>query len=115
MTMPDRPLAERLTEIIRRGRIVDAGTTDDGVQFVQADTGNEWGVSVVRGGISYGRDDGLWEAALTYGAPNYPLAHGVMREHPDWGEMKGWLTPQEVGQVITMVAAYPPPNRKDNN
>lgn len=114
--MSDRPLAEKLTEIIRAGRIVDAGTTDDGVQFVQVDTGNGWGVSVVRGDISYGCEDGLWEAALTYGAPDYRLAHDVMRNHEDWnGDVKGWLTPQEAGEVINMVMSYPPPNRKQQD
>lgn len=111
--MTDQPLAERLTEIIRRGRIVDAGTID-GVQFVRVDTGNGWGVSVIRGGISYGHEQGLWEAALTYGAPDYEIAHDAMREREDWGDVKGWLTTNEVDTIISMVAAYMPTNQKSS-
>lgn len=91
---------------------------------VLLDTGNGWGVSVVQWSKesgdpsleasrlswseSYGGRDGLWEAALTLGeAGGYKVAHATMRAR--WGDVKGWLTPAQVGALIDTVAGYKPP------
>lgn len=82
------------------------------VDFVHYDCGNGLGAVVIRGGLSYGRQDGLWEAALARtapdGTPQQP-APGTARELLGWADdVLGRLTPQDVKKLLQEITALLP-------
>lgn len=64
--------------------------------YVELDNGYE--VSVIRGGLSYGRADDLWEIGVFD-------ASGRMCDPLGWGDdVKGWLTEKDVEKELDKIA-----------
>lgn len=63
---------------------------------------NGWGASVVRGGISYGQDAGLWELAVTEGLRG-PLNYST----PITDDVVGWLDEDEVEELLQQISHLP--------
>jgi hypothetical protein len=70
-------------QVTATGTRKPAGTETE-IEFAHYDCGNGLGAVVSRGALSYGREDGLWEAALARTAPD-----GALRP-PDPG-LRPWL------------------------
>lgn len=69
---------------------------------------NGWGASVVRGGISYGRNGGLWELAVTEGLRG-PLNYST----PITDDVEGWLDEDEVEELLQEISRLPSMTQED--
>jgi len=86
------------------GKVVASSVDHDqpGVDHLEFEFANGWGASVVRGGISYGAEQGLWEVAVTNGVNAEPRYDTAIT-----GDVLGWLTPVEVVTALSKIAALP--------
>jgi len=72
---------------------------DEGAIQAYAKLDNGYEVSVIRGGLSYGKKDGLWEIGVFD-------ALGRMRDPLGWGDtVKGWLTEEDVEKELDLIAS----------
>lgn len=93
-------------------QVTAMGVREPGIESVCYDCGNGFGAVVSRGVISYGREDGLWEAALARTAPD------GSPEQPDPGtahELLGWdddvlgrLSSHDVENLLEQITALAP-------
>jgi len=70
---------------------------------------NHYGVSVVRGPYTYGGRDGLYELAVVYMAPEDKESQ-LVYDTPITNDVMGYLTPDNVTDVMAQVEALPPRN-----
>jgi hypothetical protein len=70
---------------------------------------NHYGVSVVRGPYTYGGRKGLYELAVVYMAPGDKESQ-LVYDTPITNDVMGYLTPDNITDVMAQVEALPPRN-----
>lgn len=68
---------------------------------------NHYGVSVVRGPYTHGGRKGLYELAVIYMAPG-DRESKIVYDTPVTNDIMGYLTPDNVTDVMAQVEALPP-------
>jgi hypothetical protein len=68
---------------------------------------NHYGVSVVRGPYTYGGMKGLYELAVVYMAPEDKESQ-LVYDTPITNDVMGYLTPDNITDVMAQVEALPP-------
>ena len=68
---------------------------------------NHYGVSVVRGPYTYGGRKGLYELAVVYMAPEDKESQ-LVYDTPVTNDIMGYLTPDNVTDIMAQVEALPP-------
>lgn len=69
---------------------------------------NGYGASIIRGGISYGLESGLWELAVVH---FYGAGVGEWSFAYDSGiadDVLGWLSPEDVDDILEKIVSLPP-------
>lgn len=61
---------------------------------------NGYGVSVIKGGGTYGGDEGLYELAVLHDGE-------LCYDTPVTDDVEGYLTPERVSELLAQVAALP--------
>lgn len=77
-----------------------------GVQYI-FHFSNGYGASVIRNGISYGHEKGLYELAVL------GLSGDLCYNTPITDDVIGWLKPDEVGEILERIADLPSPINKE--
>lgn len=93
-------------------QVAAMGVRKPGIEWVHYDCGNGFWVILSRGVISYGREDGLWEAALAVAGrsdiPGKPPP-GTARNLLGWSDdVIGRLSPEDARILLGEVAALSP-------
>ena len=70
------------------------------VAWFQYEFPNGYGASVIRGALTYGGDQGLWELAVTHGRP---LCYAT----PVTNDVIGYLSEEGVTETLVAIAALP--------
>ena len=71
---------------------------------------NNYGVSVVKGPYSYGGRDGLYELAVIHKSPDMSESELDYDNPVANGDVRGYLTPEDVTQLMEEVALFPVKN-----
>jgi hypothetical protein len=82
-------------------------TTDEMGEHAFHFYNNHYGVSVVRGPYTYGGRDGLYELAVVYMAPGDKESQ-LVYDTPITNDVMGYLTPDNITDVMAQVEALPP-------
>jgi hypothetical protein len=71
---------------------------------------NNYGVSVVKGPYSYGGRDGLYELAVVHMSPNMSESELDYDNPVANGDVRGYLTPEDVTQLMEEIILFPVKN-----
>jgi hypothetical protein len=69
---------------------------------------NGYGASVIRGGISYGHEEGLWELAVVTFEDESPESFRLCYRTPITSDVEGHLSADDVGALLARIRDLPP-------